>query len=119
MQPSTSAFVKTEPSSAALASLLPYGVVLIIALYLLVSGHTLLILRWHYVGGGSSIEKLHPATYLLIRWTIHNFRFSSTISTVIFPSYYIRSVAHILYRRRPFDSCLYNPPWRRLRYSFC
>ena len=119
MQPSTSAFVKTEPSSAALASLLPYGVVLIIALYLLVSGQTLLILRWHYVGGGSSIEKLHPATYLLIAGLSISFVFHPQFRLVIFPSYYIRSVAHILYRRCPFDSCLCNPPWRRLRYSFC
>ena len=67
MQSSTSALFRSKPkSSAALAPLFPYGLVLVMALYLLVSAQTLLIFRWHYVGGGSAIEKLHPATYLLI-----------------------------------------------------
>jgi hypothetical protein len=66
MQSSNSAPFRAKPrTSAALAPLFPYGLVLIIALYLLFSGTTLLILRWHYVGGGSAIEKIHPATYLL------------------------------------------------------
>ena len=67
MQSSTSAPFRAKPrTSAALAPLFPSGLVLIIALYLLFSGTTLLILRWHYVGGGSAIEKIHPATYLLL-----------------------------------------------------
>jgi hypothetical protein len=61
----TAIFKPQLKSSMALATLLPYGLVLTIALYLLLSTQTLLILRWHYVGGGSAIEKLHPATYLL------------------------------------------------------
>ena len=66
MQSSTSALFRAKPrTSAALAPLFPYGLVLVIGLYLLLSGTTLLILRWHYVGGGSAIEKIHPATYLL------------------------------------------------------
>ncbi len=44
---------------------LDYLLVLAITLYLLLSTQILVILRWHYAGGGSGIEKLHPATYLL------------------------------------------------------
>jgi hypothetical protein len=46
--------------------LLPYVLPLIAVLYLVLPGLTLLILGWHYVGGGAAIQKLHPATYLLL-----------------------------------------------------
>jgi hypothetical protein len=53
-------------TAAALEPLFPYGLAFITAIYLLLSIQSLLILRWQYVGGGSAIEKIHPATYLLI-----------------------------------------------------
>ena len=59
------AAIISNANSKSLATLLPHALVLTVALYLLVSGQMLLILRWHYVGGGSAIEKIHPATYLL------------------------------------------------------
>ncbi len=66
MSPSVSAFSKAEPkASTVLVPLLPYALVFSIVPYLLLSGQTLLLFRWHYVGGGSAIEKIHPATYLL------------------------------------------------------
>ena len=66
MQSSTRTLSRPAPrDSAALKSLFPYGLVFVVALYLLVSGQTLLILRWHYVGGGAALQKIHPATYLL------------------------------------------------------
>ena len=66
MSPSVSAFSKAEPkASTVLVPLLPYALVFSVMPYLLLSGQTLLVFRWHYVGGGSAIEKIHPATYLL------------------------------------------------------
>ena len=48
-----------------LTALLSYLQVITVFLYLPLSTQILLLLRWHYVGGGSGVEKLHPATYLL------------------------------------------------------
>lgn len=38
----------------------------IISLYLALSPVTLTLIGWHYLEGGSEIEKIHPATYLLV-----------------------------------------------------
>lgn len=38
----------------------------IIFLYIALSLPALLFLGWHYVGGGGNLEKIHPATYLLL-----------------------------------------------------
>ena len=66
MPPRVSAFSKAEPKASTIfVPLLPYALVFSIVPYLLSSGQTLLVFRWHYVGGGSAIEKIHPATYLL------------------------------------------------------
>jgi hypothetical protein len=82
MRSSTSALFRAKPrTSAALAPLFPYGLVLLIGLYLVLSGTTLLILRWHYVGGGSAIEKIHPATYLL---------FVAVVTSLVFHSQFRR-----------------------------
>ena len=80
MRSSTSNLFRAEPRiSAALTPLFTYGLVLIVALYLLLSSTTLLILRWHYVGGGSAIEKIHPVTYLFFS--------AAVISLVFHPQY--------------------------------
>jgi hypothetical protein len=42
--------------------------VLLILMYFVVSGSLLQSLDWKYVGGGSEIEKIHPATYLIFLW---------------------------------------------------
>jgi hypothetical protein len=42
--------------------------VVLIWSYLLVSGSLLQLAGWHYGGGGSEIEKLHPATYGVFLW---------------------------------------------------
>jgi hypothetical protein len=55
-----------EPSyTLALVPWLNYVLVIAAFLYLPLSTQMLVILRWHYAGGGSGIEKIHPATYLL------------------------------------------------------
>jgi hypothetical protein len=50
---------------AIVTALLPYALALSTLLYLVLTIHALLLVGWHYVGGGSAIEKIHPATYLL------------------------------------------------------
>lgn len=47
------------------APLVPYAVVASAFLYVALSTHLLVLLHWHYVGGGPGFEKIHPATYLL------------------------------------------------------
>jgi hypothetical protein len=47
-------------------TMLYYVLAIIIMLYLALPSRVLLLLGWHYVGGGSGIEKIHPATYLLL-----------------------------------------------------
>lgn len=50
---------------AIVTAALPYALGLSAFLYLVLSTHVLLLVGWHYVGGGSALQKLHPATYLL------------------------------------------------------
>jgi hypothetical protein len=67
MSTSVEAFSKPEPRySTILVPLLPYALVVAVMPYLFFSTQTLLVLRWHYVGGGSAVEKIHPGTYLLV-----------------------------------------------------
>jgi hypothetical protein len=55
---------RSQPSVAT-AQFYPLFLVAIIFLYFLLSTPALLLLGWHYIGGGTEIEKIHPATYLL------------------------------------------------------
>lgn len=50
----------------ALLQLHSYVLVTAILLYLVISAPVLVALDWHYVGGGSEAEKIHPATYMLV-----------------------------------------------------
>jgi hypothetical protein len=51
--------------STAIPQLRSLVLVAIIFLYFPLPPQALLVLGWHYIGGGSEIEKIHPATYLL------------------------------------------------------
>lgn len=54
-------------AKSTLGSYLLYGAsVWSIAFYVILSGIILPIIGWYYGGGGSELEKIHPATYLLI-----------------------------------------------------
>ncbi|MGY4234701.1 hypothetical protein ACVIIW_003648 [Bradyrhizobium sp. USDA 4449] len=60
---------------------------LLILMYFVVSGSLLQALGWQYVGGGSEVEKIHPATYLIFFWfacaLILDRRFRSSVYTII------------------------------------
>jgi hypothetical protein len=49
-----------------LLQLHPYVLIIIIMLYPVLSTPVLLLLDWHYIGGGGELEKIHPATYMLL-----------------------------------------------------
>ena len=80
MQLKTATFGRPNRRRSMVLHLLPYVLPLIAVLYLVLPGLTLLILGWHYVGGGTAIQKLHPASYLLLvglsLWLVfdHQFR---------------------------------------------
>ena len=48
-----------------LNAMLSFAVVVAILLLSLLPGVTLIMLGWHYLGGASEVEKIHPATYML------------------------------------------------------
>ena len=66
MQLKTATFGRPNRRRSMVLHLLPYVLPLIAVLYLVLPGLTLLILGWHYLGGGDAIQKLHPASYLLL-----------------------------------------------------
>ncbi|KYG21670.1 hypothetical protein SE92_16575 [Bradyrhizobium sp. AT1] len=55
-----------RPIQSASVSVGKYLVVMAVLLYVSVSASLMRTVGWHYGGGGSSIEKLHPGTYLLV-----------------------------------------------------
>ena len=57
--------LRRSPRSTAILQLYPYLLAAIPFLYFVLSTPALLLLGWNYLGGGSEIEKIHPATYLL------------------------------------------------------
>ena len=61
----TATFRQPSQRRSMMLPLLRYVLALIVVLYLVLPGLTLLIFGWHYVGGGTAIQNLHPATYLL------------------------------------------------------
>ena len=66
MQLNTATFGRPNRRRSMVLHLLPYVLPLIAVLYLVLPALTLLILGWHYLGGGDAIQKLHPASYLLL-----------------------------------------------------
>ena len=62
----TVTFRKSNKRRSMVLPFLRYALSSVPVLYLVLPGLTLLILGWHYVGGGDPIQKLHPASYLLL-----------------------------------------------------
>ena len=59
------ATLRRSPRTTTILQLYPYLLTIILILYFVLSTPALLLLGWNYIGGGSEIEKIHPATYLL------------------------------------------------------
>jgi hypothetical protein len=61
---------KVEMARSAKATVLlqlhPFFLVIIIMLFPVLSTPMLILLNWHYIGGGGELEKIHPATYMML-----------------------------------------------------
>src|ERR1700683_557841 len=57
--------LRSPTRSLAVLGCYPYFLAVSIFFYLILPLPVLLILGWHYVGGGPVLENIHPATYLL------------------------------------------------------
>ena len=80
-----------------LAELLRLGFVLALFLFFLLPGKLLLLLDWHYVGGGPEYQKIHVATYLIILvfglMLIVDMRFRDTVIAACLTEYSFVSFA--------------------------
>ena len=62
----TATFGQPSRRRSMVLPLLPYALPLIVLLYLVLPGLTLLIFGWHYVGGGTAIQNcIPPHTFCL------------------------------------------------------
>ena len=85
--PFRQATLRRSPRSTKILQLYPYFLTIILILYFVLSTPALLLLGWNYIGGGSEIEKIHPATYLLF--------FGLCASLVIDKQFQLRMVARV------------------------
>ena len=65
LNPANDAFPRSDDLSAAF-SLVYLAAICSIAIYLILSPLTLMGMGWLYLGGGSELQKIDPATYLLV-----------------------------------------------------